>query len=279
MKKVLFALMLLISINSKAQITLDFTVDSTWYGYLFYATKISDNETKYVFLDTTSNTFSLYNLDMSPFMTNISVPSPLFFNGWFHIMYITRSLFDCDTSNIEYLYASQNSGANPLRVMRTDGTVLLQVDTAVGPYCLGCPGGTTLLRPILTTESGTKLLTMWAGGSSTGHRPVSVYSLCGNLPLNSEMYEFPDDEMADYIQIFPNPSSMQLNFKINLPDNIYSYELILLNSNSQEVHRKKLGTSESNFSIDVRNFSSGTYYYSLASKNRILKTGKFILNK
>ena len=269
--------------NIKAQITLDFKVDTTFYGYLFYPVKISDKETKYVFLDTVNDKFSLYNLDMTPFILNISVPHPLRFGdpsntSFYHVMYITRSLFDCDTTDIEYLFAAENAPNNPLWVIRTDGTILFNADSTRGPYCLGCPGGTTLLRPILTTESGTKLVLMKDYSSSTGSRNISIYSICGSLPMGEEEYNFSQNPSA-FVQIYPNPSSMQLNFEISLPDNLNKYELIIMNGNSQELMRQHILFSHTQHTLDVQNYPSGTYYYSFASKDRVMQTGKFVIVK
>ncbi|MEO8087901.1 MAG: hypothetical protein ABI763_13845 [Bacteroidota bacterium] len=67
----------MVGTKAQSQITLQHTIDSTLYGYTFYPAKISNTETKYVLLDTSADTFDIYNLDFSPFMTNISVPHPL----------------------------------------------------------------------------------------------------------------------------------------------------------------------------------------------------------
>ena len=48
-----------------AQITLEHTFDSTGVPY-FYCTNIDSNESKYVFMNSKTNSFSLYNMDMSP---------------------------------------------------------------------------------------------------------------------------------------------------------------------------------------------------------------------
>lgn len=280
MKKQLFTLVsawMFCTVSVKAQITLDFTVDSTIYGYYFYPTKISDNETKYVFLDTTTNSFSLYNLDMTPFLIDISVPHQIFNSDgtgggfFYHIMYITRSLFDCDSSTIEYLYSAQDEPYQPLWIIRTDGTVLLHADSSRGPYCLGCPGGTTLQRPILNTENGAKLFIMKhpIPGYSINH--ISVYSLCGSLP---NAYDFRLDLAANYVELFPNPSSMQLNFNVTLPDNLNEYSLIIFDSHAHQLTNEKLGNSRM-FSVDVRQYDSGTYYYSFASKDNVIQSGKF----
>jgi len=81
------------------------------------------------------------------------------------------------------------------------------------------------------------------------------------------------------VKIFPNPASQQLNFELTLPDNTNQYELVIMNGNSQELKRENTAISGNRFAIDVKDYSSGTYYYSLASKNKILQTGKFILTK
>jgi len=262
----------------KAQITLDINIDTNGLGYVWYPAKISNNETKFVFLDTINDKFSLYNLDLTPFLTNIPVPYSLCNNGYFyHIMYITRTLFDCDSTNIEYLFAAQNQIFKPLWVMRTDGTVLLYADSAQGPYCLGCPGGTTFIKPILQTENGTKLIVMKCI-NQTGIYKHSIYSLCGTLPVGEDEFDF-TNQQQEYVRIFPNPTTMQLNFQIMLPDNLNQYELVILDSESKELRRQKVEILTNYFSIDVNSYSSGTYYFSLISKDKILQTGKFIITK
>lgn len=261
---------------TNAQITLDFTVDSTIYGYYFYPTKISDHETKYVFLDTASNTFSLFNLDMTPFLLDVSVPAELDNGNFFyHVMYITRTLFDCDSTNIEYFFAAQNEPWQPLWIIRTDGTVLFYADSSRGPYCLGCPGGTTLQRPILKTESGTKLFIMKNPG--VGVTNISVYSLCGTLPTIDE-FDFADGTDS-YVEIFPNPGADQLNFKVTSPSNLNDYELVILNTNAHEIERKSVNSDGNSISLDVRIYPSGTYYYSLISGKKVAQAGKFVLTK
>lgn len=108
--------------KSKAQITLDTSI-APWngFGYDFYPVQISSNETKYVIEDTATNTFHLYNMDFTPFMQNIAVPVPFYTGANFVmvIMYLSRSLSDCDTSNIEYAYSVVGSGIKPFYIMRT----------------------------------------------------------------------------------------------------------------------------------------------------------------
>ena len=208
--------LLLSSATMKAQLTLDTIVSSRFIGYDFYTVQISSDETKYFFSDTLTNTFSLYNMDFTPFMTNISVPEP--FASTSHApmqaLYITKSLFDCDSTNIEYAYYSPISTNKPFRIMRTDGTVLLYVDSANGPYCWGgCLGLTDLVVPIRNTSDGVKLFIQ----KYTPEQQLYVYSLCGDLPV--EIFDFKQLGQS-FVKIFPNPASGFLTFQINLPDNI-----------------------------------------------------------
>ena len=76
MKKIWKYLFILISTASSAQITLEHVVDSVVLSYGFKTVQISSAETKYFFRDTNTSTFSLYNMDFTPFMTNVAVPEP-----------------------------------------------------------------------------------------------------------------------------------------------------------------------------------------------------------
>jgi hypothetical protein len=57
------------------------------------------------------------------------------------------------------------------------------------------------------------------------------------------------------------------------------YELVIVDNSAREVKREKVNSLNINYSIDMRNYSSGTYYYSLCTKNKSYQSGKFILTK
>src|SRR4051812_23663929 len=109
MKAILLMLVsILLGFASKSQITLD-TIVHPWnlIGYDFYPVKLAENETKYYVQDTLSNSFTLYNLDFTPFLQNITVPesySP--FTKNMEVIYLSRTIFDCDSSTIEYAYTA-----------------------------------------------------------------------------------------------------------------------------------------------------------------------------
>ena len=121
---IFFALFLIQTNSTKAQITLDTTIDYAHANmvYFFNTVQISSTETKYYMADTVTNTFTLYNMDFTPFIANVAVPEPFikYVPGVriFRAIYITRALFDCDTSNIEYAYESATWGDQTFYIMR-----------------------------------------------------------------------------------------------------------------------------------------------------------------
>lgn len=267
-------------INGKVvmgQITLKYTNDSVDIGSNFYCTDLGNNDYKYFYLDTNINGFRLYNMDMSPYMT-VTVPSIVgnntMKNGYMPI-YITKALFDCDSTTIEYAYEEPNGNLNnPFYVFRTDGTLLLQVDSANGIYGFGVYGGSIDLRPIKNTSDGTILFLQHK--ISPSRAGVKIYSLCGNLPSTS-IVDF--SSQKSYVKVYPNPTTQQLNFEIIPPDNINKYEIVIYSNTLQELKKEKLNQYNNQISIDCSSYSSGIYYYSLKSDSKIFQTGKFVVSK
>jgi hypothetical protein len=268
------------SFKTNAQITLD-TIVHPWnlIGYDFYPVQISNTETKYYFQDTLNNTFNLYNMDFTPFMTNIAVPEPFDpFVYNYEVIYLSRSLFDCDTSTIEYAYTAIGSGSSgaykSFYIMRTDGTQLFRLDSAVAPYCFGCLNGSQETRPIINTSAGAKLFLYYPSNTNN----LNIYSLCGVLPEADNIFDFAQLNQS-LVKIFPNPASNSLTFQINLPDNMNEYELIIIDNNAKEVRKEKINSSSNKYVIDVSTFSSGNYFYSIRTNEKVYKSGKFTITK
>lgn len=172
---------------------------------LFYITDIGNNDYKYVIMDTSG--FSIYNLDHSPYFLNFVPPVPLGRPpSYYEVAYISKSLFDCDSTTLEYVLENGIYPAN-FYIYRTDGTLLFERDSVTGPYGLGILDGSLYQQPIVNTPDGTKLFLF--GRDSNGHPDtMSVYSLCGTLPVS--VSEMPIGN--SYVQIFPNPANGIVNF-------------------------------------------------------------------
>ena len=265
-------LMMLMTHKLSAQITLEQQVDTFSIGYYFKAVHISDTETKWFIADTSGTFFNLFNLDWTPFLTNIALPEPMGFN--FQVLYITRSLFDCDTSNIEFMYENPLVVDNSLKVLRTDGTVLLQVDSANAPYCFGaCGGGGEVTVPIINTEDNAKLFVQkYVNGIPT----ILIYGLCGKLPTGYLDFSAVEQPL---VKLYPNPAAEKLTFEVMLPDNQHDYELIIHNALSQEVKRITPGRSSGCFELNTQDFPSGTYSYLLVAPKQLPRSGKFVISR
>ena len=276
MKKLLLIIAVLIStINSKGQITLDTIVPTMGFyvGTLFKTVQISETETKYFYADT-NNTFSLYNMDWTPFISNVQVPLPFSLFDY-QCLYITRTLFDCDSSNIEYLFTCPAGGCEldrKLYVMRTDGTQLLMLDSSYCQFCFGaCLGGSDWVKPIVSTSDGAKMFVI-----KTRSSDVSIYSLCGNLP--TDMIDISGSSNS-FVKLYPNPSSNSLTFEVNPPDNKREYDLVIFDNQSQVLRREKFEVGNYKRTIDLSELNSGSYFYSLCTKNKAYQTGKFLLTR
>lgn len=277
MKNFLLSAIILFSVfTAKAQITLDTTImHPLEIGYGFKLVQISESETKWFFCDTLSNTFSLLNIDFSPFLLDVSVPEPFApTSNSMQVLYVTRTLFDCDSSNIEYAYYTSKNIGKPFKILRTDGTLLFQKDSANGPYLYGgVLGGTDVVRPIVNTSSGAKLFLQ----PYPQQKPVYVYSLCGKLPL--DVFDFKQVERM-FVELYPNPVSQELKFHIHIPSNSNdNYELTLMDINGNIVKREAINYSTSNLSLNVDDLSSGSYIYSVAIHGNSLQSGKFVITK
>lgn len=260
------------------QVTLDTIIPIiAGFGYDFKTVQISSTETKYFQADTVSNTFDLYNMDWTPFLSNVSVPEPFNFTIQpYQALYISRTLFDCDSSNIEYLYTSTTGGADrSIYIMRTDGTELFQLDSAFSPYCFGgCLGGSGIVRPIENTSSGARLFVYRTHQPWTGN--LHIYELCGSLP--TEIFDFSDVQNS-FVRLYPNPTSNNITFEMNLPSNVKEFELSIFDNSGTEITRKRIDSGSRRLVYDINDLSSGMYFYSLRAQERQYQTGKFIMTK
>jgi DNA-binding beta-propeller fold protein YncE len=275
MRTILLFLFVFTSVlNASAQITLEQVFDPSDIGRNFFITDIGNNNSKYVFIDTIDNTFSLYNLDMTPFILDVSVPEPIMPD--YTVAYITNTLFDCDDSNIEYVFMSYQNFTKPFRVLRTDGTVLLSVDSARGPVCYGCVAGTKEIVPIVNTQDGAKLL-LTKFHPSTFIRKTLVYGLCGTLPQQNSVVNL--NTARSLVNVFPNPADNAVTFEIQLPDNVNENVIQVFDANAKLIAERRLTSTLTIFSIDVKDLPGSTYYYSVLSSGEVANTGKFSVVK
>jgi len=257
MKKLIFCLLILTIKESYSQITLDFqsSLDN------LYPVKLTDTETKYCLLDQVTlnynRTFTLYNLDGTFYKTIQMPPKPdtTASVGYFP-MYISRTLFDTDPSNIEYIveyeWDSLNNSSyyqHKSQVIREDGTILLDEMN----------GRSFFFGQVYSTEEGAKLMIggyYYANGTPCEYT-TKVFNLPGELLTNSE----DKSQLAPSLMLYPNPNngSFYIKFNSNIATDhhieLYSPNGKLIDtyqSSGNPTHITNLGLSDGMYLINTR---------------------------
>ncbi|MEI6816347.1 MAG: T9SS type A sorting domain-containing protein [Bacteroidota bacterium] len=278
MKKKIYMLILTLMVIFGAEIKTAYgqTLDHSYYLYHkdFYVIDLGNNNYKYAIQDSTG--FSLYNLDATPYLLNVIPPIPLVVSpSYYQVSYISSTLFDCDSSNIEYILTSSVARSN-FYIYRTDGTLLFERDSVSGSYAFGMFDGSVVFQPIMNTPSGTKLFLQdnkWGGIIDSEY----VYSLCGTLSIVTSIMN--PSNKGGFVQIFPNPTDGIINFQINPPNNHEQFQLIIYDSSFQQVEKTNINGTNYQLDLKQKSLAPGTYLYSLKSDKSIFQTGKFIITK
>jgi len=266
-----------LSINGKAQITLEHTYTSLPdQANNIFITNIGNNNYKYVDWDMFGNQFSLFNIDHTPYMLNIQMPAGDSAK-FYHLGYITNSLFDCDSSNIEYaLIGNYANPAKSFLIYRTDGTLVFSRDSATTAFCIGCLGGSQEILGIVNTPEGTKLNLITYNYNNHSY-DNSIYSLCGKLPETQIPLELGSSNV--FVKVFPNPTSSNIQFQITCPNNFEEFDLVIFDSESKRINSSTINGVFNSLSLNCENFADGAYFYSLQNKNKVFQSGKFVISK
>ena len=272
MKKVLFAVLVMILATTFSEKVNAQTFEHSYniYHADFYVTDLGNNDYKYVVID--SSGFRLFNLNHTLYLTVVP-PIPIWQpSSGYNVSYISKTLFDCDSSNIEYVITA-NSGCN-YYIYRTDGTLIFERDSVTGGYCYGCFDGSIVIQPIANTPAGAKLFLHDARAVSNTDSQY-VYALCGTLPetIGNEVNN------NKYVQIFPNPTNGEINFKINLPNNWEKFKLTIYDGAFQQIDEADINGGSYQLDTKQKHLSTGTYLFDLRTEKKIIQTGKFIITE
>jgi hypothetical protein len=266
----LISILMLGTTNIKAQVNYEHMYTIPPNGISVYLTEIGGNNYKYVMTDYGNNKFSLYNLNHTPYILNVPIAVPTFTGQTYQIGYITSTLFDCDSTNVEYaIMSGYPHDTSKFMIYRTDGTLIFSKDSVTALWGYGGGVGSFEQHGVENTSGGAKLFLF------NNHYQQFVYGLCGTLP--GDIYDFSNHK--EFVKIFPNPASQELNFEVVLPNNQDEFEIIIFNASGIEARRQRLSLMQNKFSLDVSAFSGGAYLFSLATKNKIYQSGKFVLEK
>lgn len=256
-----------------SQITLEKSYASTYDGNIskqFGLVNLGNSNYKYYFINLTSYQITLYNLNHSVYK-NITIP----ISGNIVVSYISSSLFDCDTSDIEYLVTpAYSSTAKYTRVYDENGTLLFNefgtLSNACQPVCnTTVPMVSYPKELIFNTPNGTKMILSYNNDST------KVFSLCGTLtPVSvKEINNLNEHRILD---AFPNPSSSSTTIQYELPNGVYKGEIDILNSLGQVLKTYQVDNQFTYITVPISSFATGTYFYRLKTSLGASETKKLI---
>jgi hypothetical protein len=268
MKKYFTILFLTLALKSSGQVTLEniYLNSISVPSFLMFA-QLDSVTYKYILFDHLNSQFTIYNLDHSIYL-NVLIPiTYVAGSSQYQIAYVTKSLFDCDTSNIEYALSFLGNGGptsypKHFYVYRTDGTQLTDIDSCCFMnYSDGWKYGPLYNRPIVRTPVGSKLILRCLDGGTR------VYSVCGNLPSSC------DDDLSLLVEgsperhilgnAFPNPTHNQITIPFSLPDNEKNGIIKIYDINGMEIKTFRVDRNFNSIVLSTSELSSGTYYYQL----------------
>lgn len=265
----------LLSYSLKAQITLERKYLDAATG--FYMVNLELSGMKYIHKsDVQGYRFlKFYNLDHSLWKTIDcnSFPIPPGGTGSaaaykFDALYISETLFNCDSA-VEFLYSYANPSNQFTAVYKEDGTALLVADSCAPLVKVNIP---QQFRPIYNTPQGTKLILSDKDGYAR------VYNLPCNLSVGIDQMKINSNDAFDF-ELYPNPSFYESCIKYSLPIDVENAKVLLFDVNGKLVKEYKVDNSFNSLFIDQREIPAGTYFYSIATSDKVLATKTAIILK
>ncbi|HBF87873.1 MAG TPA: hypothetical protein DDX39_04445 [Bacteroidales bacterium] len=265
----LILILVILSLSSKSQIVYEHSYNAI-HGNLQGPILLSHSGHKYQFYDNNTYQLILYNLNHSIFRT-INVPFNPSYNYNGSIFYVSETIFDTDSSNIEYVRLGADSVAGIYRteIINEDGSFLMTLDSGA--------------VQIAQTDSGAKMI-FQATDYSTFHR-YDIYSLpgyiptpcCNNNSINTTLTK--KETQNNNFFGYPNPTNDFVKIDYKLPENITNGKIVFYNLAGQFIKQFNIDNNFDHLLISTQDLSAGSYYYSLQTKNEIIGTKKLIVIK
>lgn len=280
MKTLSILTLLLCSLSLSAQLELVGTFDS-----MARTLYLADDEPAIMLYTPEEELIELYNPDQS-LIAIIEIPVEYQGPAQFNLFHVSRTLFDCDPSNIEYMISYHSTfdiSEAYVKIFREDGTELFNLpehifydqSTYMGNPVTG-PGMIEDDEGVVFVFSNTSNLPMTA--------PVTLYRSCGSIPcpcygMSSEgqgtgLTEF-DDHRSNY-NLYPNPGNNQFKLEYDLPDGYQRGELQLIDMSGRIVLEKPVGPSMSYIVVNTEGITAGRYQVVLTTEEGMQLSTSYI---
>lgn len=278
MKPLLFSLALLFSISGTAQ--LEFVGSFETMARLIY---LSDDEPAIMIYFPTDELIELYNTDLT-LIESIDIPVEYVGSGQYNLYHPSRSLFDCDSTTIEYLisYGSINDAQAYVKIIRDDGTVIFDL-----PGHIFADESTISANPSLNAamiEDDDGVVFAFLNEGIAGNGPTSLYRSCGSipgcsLPCGESDVNVGGNELSRPLNefiVYPNPGNDQFAIEYELAREYSEANLSLVNMTGQVVLEKRVGPAMNYILVNTSNLSSGRYQVILQSMEEVLISTSYI---
>lgn len=277
MKKMFFLVLLLIATRtSHAQITYEQTYpNGSQFAGNLHPVQLTGVGYVYCLYDIAQLQIRLYNLNHSLY-TTINIPALPANAASIRISYVSNTLFDMNSTNMEYIIqytAPVTNNSNRVCVYRDNGTLLFQKDSVfLDPaYYTETPSA------IFSTPSGTKMIL------SSQFGPAYVYALAGTLPCYAcsptpPLSDGPDGENPHRSALpFPNPSSETTTVPYQLPEGEHSGWLVVYDQLGQEVKRFQVTDQFDSLLVGTADLAVGTYNYRIEANGKTVQGRQLIV--
>lgn len=287
MKKITLLAAMLWSFCAVAQINLagSFSPDELESNLTFNLVYLDNDEPVYVSYHSNppNGAMKFFDMDLN-FIEEFSFPLEPGYSNVI-VQYITRTLFDCDPDNIEFLvtypYNPMGDADPKVQVMRQDGTVIFEEENAV------TIGNLTFLSnsfkaPIMASPTGTKLF-LFVTNNIMGDGGIKVFDVCGDLPTiccdaapNGITTNGNGMQTIHRSLVMPNPTSDVVTIRLSEPNSDTGVTLQLYSETGQLVNSTAVNTGQVEIPINLGNETAGTYIYRLVGNSGVLETGKLV---
>jgi len=218
---------------------------------------------------------TLYNLDFTLYK---SVVIPAVFEGsnfGASVFYLTRSLFDCDTTNVEYYAQGYIDGDSLVNgIYNEDGSDYFNFENEA-MLGLNTLGITSNESPIVSDAGGSYLLT---SDTSQTH----IYRLCGQVPQalaresnGTLITGIMEQQNSSGFDVYPNPARETIKFEYDL-QGYKKANLQVFNTSGQLIKEMMLGQAFDFIRLNISDLEQGTYIARITTDDGFELSEKFV---
>ncbi|HKK39167.1 MAG TPA: T9SS type A sorting domain-containing protein [Cryomorphaceae bacterium] len=213
----------------------------------------------------------IYNLDLTLY-TSFSLPDIDVNTG---ALFITTSLFDCDSTQLEYMVSGGTSDSTFTRIYREDGNLFLDIP---GYGYFSSTNLTGLEVTIASDDDGSYAMF----NSGFGTNEVVLYRFCGQVPQplaresdGTILSGIMEQQNNNGFDAYPNPARETIKFEYDLQGHKKA-NLQLFNTSGQLMKELMLGQAFDFIRLNISDLEQGTYIARITTDDGFELSEKFV---